>query len=970
MFVALVAHIVLAAILPALGARLGRATYLIAALAPAATFGWLASRVPAVLDGAGAAHAEGATAAAAASAARNGFSEVVPWAGTVDLELALRLSPLALLMALLVTGVGAMVMLYSFTYHSHEDGPASRRGGPSAALLAFAGAMLGLVLSDDLLTLYVFWELTTVLSFLLIGQRGAGAADRRSAVQALLMTSTGGLPMLLGFVLLGQAADTYRISAILAAPPEGPAVAVALGLVLVGALAKSAQIPFHSWLPSAMVAPTPVSAYLHAAAMVKAGVFLVATITPAFAEVAGWRVPAVLLGTATMLLGGIRALVQTDLKRLLAFGTISQLGFLTALVGFGSRTAAIAGATLILAHALFKSALFMVVGIIDHQAGTRDVRELSGLWRALPGTCAVAVLAAASMIGLPPFLGFLGKEAAFEALLDGGAADLVLLAVLVVGAVLTTAYTLRFLWGGFGTRRGASPRAVTRPAAGFVAPAAVPAIAGLALGIAYPAVDRLVAAYADGFPVHGEAYHLALWHGVGWPLALTGIALAGGALVFAGGLRPWPPVPRLPRALDAQRAYERGVWALDRLAVIVTGRLQAGSLPVYLGVILVTVLAVPGGALVTASSWPEHLPWWDYRIQLPLAAGVILASLAVVRASGRLTATLLLGAVGYGIGALYVVEGAPDLALAQFLVETLSLVAFVFVLRRMPARFSTADRSAPLRLARIAAALSVGAFVAGLAIATSGSRAASVEVSREYIARSPEETGATNVVNAIVVDFRAFDTLGEIAVLAVAALGVASLLLLARPPAGSAADPPGDSGPGAGPGPMPPRSVLLEVTTRAVFPVVLVFSAYLLFAGHTRTGGGFSGGLVAGLAFVLRYVAGRRRKVGAAVPVVPTAVIGTGLVVAATAGLAPALAGDPVLDSYVFKGDLPILGHVELVTSVFFDIGVYLLIIGVVLELLRTLGTAVDKEADAERAARTSPPQVAGSGRAASGEVA
>ncbi|KPM55211.1 NADH dehydrogenase [Frankia sp. R43] len=992
MFVALGAHLLLAVTLPALAGRLGRGCYLLAATVPAAAFGWLVARIPAVLDSV----PTGGAGAGAGAAGSAGLTEVIPWAGAVGLELALRLTPLALLMALLVTGVGALVMIYSFSYHDADGahgtngtketsgahgapaGPPARPrglGGMSAALLGFAGAMLGLVLADDLFTLYVFWELTTVLSFLLIGQDGIGAANRRSALQALLTTTLGGLPMLLGFVLLGMTAGTTRISAIVAAPPSGPVVTVALVLVLVGAVTKSAQLPFHSWLPAAMVAPTPVSAYLHAAAMVKAGVFLIAALMPAFADVPGWRVPAVVIGATTMLLGGARALRQTDLKLLLAFGTVSQLGFLTALVGFGSRTAALAGATVLLAHGLFKSALFMVVGVIDHQAGTRDIRELCGLGRAVPGVCAVAVFAAASMVGLPPFLGFLGKEAAFEAFAHGGPGDQVLLGVLVAGAVLTTAYTLRFLWGAFASPSGRQPRAMARPTVLFVLPAAMPALAGLGLGLNYQAVDRLVGSYADGYPSSGDRYHLALWHGLGLPVWLTVVAIGGGALLFAAGLPGASPagrsgrsarsplvpsgawvarVRRVRRVLDGQRGYEQAVRALDWSAVAVTGRLQAGSLPVYLAVILVMLLAEPGSALITASSWPHELPLWDYRIQLPLAACVVLASLAVVRADGRLTATLLLGTAGYGIGALYVVDGAPDLALAQFLVETLSLIAFVFVLRRMPVRFSTADRSAPLWLGRVAIAGAVGVFVAGFAIVTSGSRATPEVVSTQFIARSPAETGATNVVNAIIVDFRAFDTLGEISVLAVATLGVASLLLFARtPPPREATAPRGTTGGGAAPG--PGRSVLLEVTTRAVFPVLLVFSLYLLFAGHTRTGGGFSGGLVAGLAFVLRYVSGRRHRVGAAVPVVPTTVMGAGLVVAGVAALAPTLVGDPVLESYVFHGELPVLGDVELVTSVFFDCGVYLLIVGVVLELLRTLGTAVDKEADAGLRAADDP---------------
>ncbi|MBX6390735.1 MAG: Na+/H+ antiporter subunit A [Frankia sp.] len=982
---AVVAHFVVAALLPALARRLGARVYLVAALVPAAVFGWLLTRTGPVGDG-----------------ARPRSS--VDWAPDLHLAASFRLSPLALLMALLVSGIGALVLAYARWYHAADENGSGRS---ASALLAFAGAMLGLVLADDVLTLYVFWELTTVFSFLLIGGNGLAALARRSAAQALLITTCGGLTMLAGLILLGEAAGTYRISGILADPPAATSQVVVAGvLILVGAASKSALLPFSSWLPAAMVAPTPVSAYLHAAAMVKAGVFLVATLTPAFATVPGWRAPAVVLGATTMIVAGLRALAMTDLKQLLAYGTVSQLGFLTALVGFGTRTAALAGAAMILAHALFKAALFMVVGIVDRRAGTRDLRALSGIGTRAPLLLAAAVAAAASMAGLPPFLGFVAKEAAFEAFWGGPATQLALLAVLVVGAALTAGYSIRFVWGAFADKPDASPTTLAPASPLFTAPAVLLAAAGLGLGIAAPAVDTFVAAYADVFgPDRLGHYHLALWHGPAAALLLSAIALAGGVAVFLGekSVEEGRGVPqvgqRLPWFLDSQRGYEQVVRGVDRLAVAVAARTQVGSLPIYLGVIMLVLLAGPGLALLFGTSWTgTDIPVWDYAIQLPLAAIVLISAFTVIRTHSRLTAALLLGAVGYGIGALFIIDGAPDLALAQFLVESLSLIAFVFVLRRMPVRFTTAGRSAVLRWPRILIASAVGLLIAAFAVATAARPSGLGEASSQFIARSPAQTGATNVVNAIIIDFRALDTLGEISVLAVAALGVASMSLVLtsgrgggrgpdgrvvppEPPVepgdllatGTAADPAviarakaeaqGGGQPAAGDpeDELARRSVLLEVTTRAVFPVVLVFSVYLLLAGHTRTGGGFSGGLVAGLAFVLRYVAGRRRRVGAAVPLVPTTVIGIGLTVAATAGLVPVAFGGAVLQSYVFDWHLPLLGHVELATSLFFDIGVYLLVIGVVLELLRTLGTGVDKEAGVEPSPPP-PPVPAGAG--------
>ncbi|MFF3716279.1 Na+/H+ antiporter subunit A [Streptomyces prasinus] len=933
MLVLLAAHAVAAVSMPWWEKRLGRAMWAVAALVPLAVVVWAATRAPRVLDG-------------------GAYEESLYWAPSLGLTVDLRLDALSLLMVWVVAGVGALVLLYC-RYYVERDA-----GSLAALLLAFAGAMTGLVLADNLFVLYVFWELTTVASFLLIAGRGARVEERRAARQALLVTAAGGLAMLLGFIVLGQEAGTYRVSEILADPPRGGAVPAAVVLVLVGAFTKSAQMPVHGWLPAAMVAPTPVSAFLHAAAMVKAGVYLVARLAPALAEVAPWRPMVLCVGLATMVLAAWRALRETDLKMLLAYGTVSELGLLTALLGAGTRTAALAGLVMLLAHAAFKSALFLSVGIVDHQTGTRDIRELSGLGRRLPVLFWVTALAVASMAGLPPLIGFLGKEAALETFLHGTgiAGHYQLTAVLVCGSALTVAFAARFLHGAFGGRPSReAARAVPSPAPGFVAPVAVLSAAGLVLGVAYPATAALTTVYADAYPPGaGKPYTLSLWHGFTPVLGLSALSLAAGVLIHAFLRRGTGPA-RLPRLPDVQRAYDRVVEGVDRLAVTLTRHTQVGSLPVYLTVLLVTVIAVPGAAFAAAAPSLGSPPLWRYPLEPVLAVVALAAATAVVAARHRLTAILLAGAVGYATAGLFLVRGAPDLALTQFLVETMTLVVVVLVLRRMPARFDTGRRSVPGRVLRGAAAVGVGAVVTCFALAAASARTAPV-ISTEYLRRA-EETGALNVVDAIIVDFRALDTLGEISVVLVAAVGVGSLVRFrdrgavravdeeppARFPTTHWDEPRQTWLPGAGERPGGERSVLLEVAIRLLFPSILVLSLFLLFSGHYRPGGGFSGGLVAGLAFVLRYLVGGQADLGAAVRLRPVAIAGTGLVTAAVVALVPLAVGGTPLDSDLVSWHLPLVGEVKWATSLFLDVGVYLLVVGVVLKLLSAVGVTLGR---------------------------
>ncbi|MDQ0793384.1 Na+/H+ antiporter subunit A [Streptomyces sp. B1I3] len=956
MIALIVCHFALAACAGPLVRRLGRYAFVVLALPPAAATVWAATRWTETASG-------------------GAVTWSWEWLGTYDVSLALRLDALAELMVLLAAGVGMLVLLYCVSYFT-DDSP---QLAPFAGnLLAFAGAMLALVLADDLISLYVFWELTTVFSYLLIGHGSERKQNRRSALQALTVTTLGGLAMLVGFLILGQAAGTYRISAIVADPPEPTAaVSVAVALVLCGALSKSAIWPFSLWLPNAMAAPTPVSAYLHAAAMVKAGVYLVARLAPGFADVPLWRPTVLVLGGATMLLGGWRALRLNDLKLVLAYGTVSQLGFLVVLVGAGNRDAALAGAVMILSHALFKAALFLVIGIVDHATGTRDLRKLSGVGPALPYVCTVAVLAAASMAALPPFLGFSAKEAAFHALLYGGTLDRWLLAVTVAGSLLTVAYTARFVWGAFARKAGVTDTPVHRVGAAFLAPPAVLAVAGLVLGPGVGWTNRLLSAYADAFPTPAHPYHLALWHGFGTVLLLSALTWAGGAVLFAGRAT----VTRISRRIawpTADSVFGHLLLGLERVALQVTGFVQRGSLSGYLAITLLVTLAGQLAVLVTDRPWEGAVAprVWDVPLQGAVAVLTCAAALSCLTVSRRMKAVVLAGLTGYGTALLFVIQGAPDLALTQFCVETVSMIVFVLVLRRMPVRFEesigTWRRALRIPVALGAAAtVGVAVWVAGAARIADPAGAAMVEEVSHH--------GLKDVVATILVDLRAWDTMGESAVLAAAAIGVTSLMYLHRRSETSMNReeltgetawalsgrrlnglPHGDdtaperSWLAAGSTLAPEhRSVVFEVVARLLFHPILVLSLYLLFCAENMPGGGFVAGLVAGLGLITRYLAGGRFELAEAAPLQPGLFTGLGLFVSTGVALA-GLAEGTVLHAWTHHGHLPVFGDYHLSTSVLFDFGVYLLVLGVVLDIVRALGAKVDRQI--ERAAGALTP--------------
>lgn len=742
-----------------LAPRLGTRVFHVAALPAVATLAWTAWAFG-HLDGDG-----------------TEVTQSITWVEQLGLTIDLRFDGFSGLMLCLIAGIGTLVFVYARSYF--HEGP--KLGRTAAILLTFAGAMVGLVLADNLFALFLFWELTSITSFLLIGTDDERAGPRAAANQALLITGGGGLAMLGGFVLIGQAAGTFTMSEILAAPPSGTAVTVGLLLVLLGALTKSAQAPFHSWLPGAMAAPTPISAYLHSATMVKAGVYLVARFSPAFATVGWWRWTVVTLGLVTMLLGGYRSLRQHDLKLLLAFGTVSQLGLMMVLFGIGTTEATFAGCLVLLAHGMYKASLFMTVGIIDHETGTRDLRRLTGLGRRWPLVLASAAVVAASMAGVPPTLGFIAKEealASFDGATPGGWAILV---GVVVGSVLTVAYSARFLWGAFGPADATTRRPVGNeahlPKLRFTLPAQLLAVLTLVCGVVPVLVSGII---DDAFEaLWGEApeEHVALWHGFTLALGLSVLVLAAGAALWYVRDRVEQLQDRVPDLPSSQRGYDRTVKDLLATADTVTGITQSGSLPVYLSVILATMVILPTGALLGGAEIPS-LTFADSPLQVVVGAVMIVCAVAAAIARRRFSAVLLVGAIGYGMAALFVIQGAPDLAITQLLIETLGVVIFVLVIRYLPDEF---PRS-PFRGAqafRVGLAVAVGIFVFGFTMLAIGARNVP-PIASEYVERSVPEGGGKNVVNVIVVDFRGFDTMGEITVLAVAALGVASIVRAGR----------------------------------------------------------------------------------------------------------------------------------------------------------------------------------------------
>jgi multicomponent Na+:H+ antiporter subunit A len=836
----------------------------------------------------------------------------LPWAPSLGLSLSFNLDGLGLLFGILITGIGALVVLYASRY---LDGHAQANRF-YATLFAFMGAMLGVVLSDNILTLFVFWELTGFTSFLLIGFEHERAAARSAALQALIVTGAGGLALLAAGVLLVGVTGTASLSAMTAdraaivASPQYTAIAA---LILLAAFTKSAQFPFHFWLPNAMEAPTPVSAYLHSATMVKAGVYLIARMTPVVGSTAVWTTAVTLAGAATMMLGAYRSVQETDLKRILAYSTLSALGVLTMLLGVGTPEAIIAALVYLVAHAAYKGALFLVAGAIDHEAGTRDIGALAGLRRTMPITALAGGAAAISMAGVPLTLGFVGKDGAYEALLHTSGWSPWLLALLVPASILL---------GLAGLIAGVLPFGGTsrleeahEPPWALWMPPIVLATIGLIAGIAPSILDEPLAAAATATTALPVDVSLSTWHGLTPALLLSVMTLAavGSAYVLREVLRRRTWTPRFA----TEDVYTGALSALDAVSHTIAPALHSASLRTYVMVIVATATVVGGAALAMDPGLGSAVSRTSITAPDVLVVAVIVGgAVAATFARSTMAAVLALGTVGYGVATMFLTFGAPDLAMTQFSVETLTVLIYALVFRH----FRTLGPLSPSRVRARDGLIAIGSgiFIGGLLLSVATTETA--PRLREYFAEFGPTLGhGRNIVNVILVDFRAFDTLGEITVLATAAVGVRGMLRFSA------------DGQAGHESVAPVTSPIFRTAARLLMPLLLAFSVFLLLRGHNQPGGGFVGGLVAAAAFALYAIAFGTRPARQALIVRPLTLLGAGLLIALLSGVPAVLRGQPFLTAMWAAGPLP-LG-----TPAVFDVGVFLVVAGVVLMMIFNL---------------------------------
>ncbi|MCR5879645.1 monovalent cation/H+ antiporter subunit A [Phenylobacterium sp. J367] len=893
----------------------------------------------------------------------------IAWLPSLGVQVVLRLDGLSWLFSALVLGIGALVVLYARYYMSPKD-PVPRF---FSFLLAFMGSMQGLVLSGNLIQLVVFWELTSLFSFLLIGYWNQNRLARDGARMALTVTAAGGLALLVGVVVLGQIVGSYDLDTVLdardivLADPRHP---LALALILVGAMTKSAQFPFHFWLPRAMAAPTPVSAYLHSATLVKAGIFLLIRFWPVFGETQMWLTLVGGAGLLTLLIGAWTAIFQHDLKGLLAYSTISHLGLIVLLLGLGSELGAIAAIFHVVNHATFKASLFMAAGIIDHEAGTRDMRKLSGLYRYMPMSATLAMVAAAAMAGVPLLNGFLSKEMFLAEAVAGAERHPLALALPVLAttaSAFSVLYSLRFIHATF---FGPAPTGLDRtphePPVWMRRPVEILVLLCLLVGI-FPAVTlgpflRSAAVAVVGFDL--PEYSLAIWHGFNLPLLLSFSALAAGIVLYAvfrrriegGG----PGGPLAVRWLNGGYLFEKAMTGLFRTAEAAVGTFGAQGVQRQLRIIVlatmafgvlaaigaggakfatVTLAAPSGGDLAFALLW--------------LVGGACAVGAAWQAKYHRLAAVVLMGGAGLVSCLSFLWLSAPDLAMTQLLVEIVTTVLLLLGLRWLPKRLPSIPSPEPLqRISRrrrridLVIAAAAGACLSAAAYAVMISAAARDGASSYFVEQAYAEAGGRNLVNVILVDFRAFDTFGEIAVLGIVGLTVFVLLRRFRPYGDTLPEPHQKRIQAAADRRRADRSegdtlretmLVPQVVMRWMFPFVILFAVHLFLRGHDLPGGGFAAGVALSIAFVLQYMASGARWVERRLEIRPAAWIGVGLLIATLAGGASWLFGRPFLTSAFRYADLPVLGKTPLASALAFDLGVLILVLGATVMILLAL---------------------------------
>ncbi|MPQ86284.1 monovalent cation/H+ antiporter subunit A [Pseudomonas sp. MAFF 730085] len=889
------------------------------------------------------------------------------WLPSLGLNFVLRMDGFAWLFSMLVLGIGTLVALYARYYMSPDD-PVPRF---FAFFLAFMGAMLGLVISGNLIQIVFFWELTSLFSFLLIGYWHHRADARRGAYMALMVTGAGGLCLLAGVMLLGHIVGSYDLDQVLAAGEQIRAHSlypVMLALVLIGALSKSAQFPFHFWLPHAMAAPTPVSAYLHSATMVKAGVFLLARLWPSLSGSEEWFWIVGGAGAITLLLGAYCAMFQNDLKGLLAYSTISHLGLITLLLGLNSPLAAVAAVFHILNHATFKASLFMAAGIIDHESGTRDIRKLSGLVKLIPFTATLAMVASASMAGVPLLNGFLSKEMFFaETVFISATAwlEIALPVIATVAGTFSVAYALRFTVDVFfGPPATNLPHTPHEPPRWMRAPVELLVFTCLLVGI-FPAqvVGSILAAAA--LPVVGGVlpeYSLAIWHGWNAPMIMSLVAMSGGVVLYLmlrkqlkRGRFKYPPIISY---LNGKRMFERSLVVMMRGVRKIEKRISTKRLQTQL--FLLVLAAVIAGLIPMLNS---GISWGD-RPKIPGSiVFVTLWLLAIACALGaawqakyhRLAALTMVSVCGLMTCITFVWFSAPDLALTQLVVEVVTTVLILLGLRWLPRRIeevsplpSSLRKARTRRLRDLLLSTVVGGGMALLSYAML-TRQTPNHISSFYLSRALPEGGGSNVVNVMLVDFRGFDTLGEITVLGAVALTVYALLRRFRPSRESMQLPAQQRqlAPDVSTDLINPRQasdtalgfmMVPAVLVRLLLPIALVVSFYLFMRGHNQPGGGFVAGLVMSVAFILQYMVAGTQWVEAQMSLRPMRWMGFGLFSATLTGLGALFAGYPFLTTHTWHFSLPVLGDIHIASALFFDVGVYAMVVGSTLLMLTALG--------------------------------
>ncbi|WP_418608642.1 monovalent cation/H+ antiporter subunit A [Pseudoalteromonas sp. US3C1013] len=856
------------------------------------------------------------------------------WIPALGLDISLRLDGLSLLFLFMILGIGLLVILYARYYLSQNDSLPKL----FSYLMLFMTAMLGIVMSNNVIQLWVFWELTSISSFLLISYWWHKSEARKGARMALAVTGAGGLALLGGLMLLGDIVGSYDLDTILASKAiiqSHDLYELALVLVLLGAFTKSAQFPFHFWLPHAMAAPTPVSAYLHSATMVKAGIFLLARFYPALAGTDTWFLLVGLTGLTTLLFGAYIALFKHDLKGLLAYSTISHLGLITLLLGLDTQLATVAAIFHIINHATFKASLFMATGIIDHETGTRDMRKLNGMWRYLPYTATLAMVAAAAMAGVPLLNGFLSKEMFFAETLHqqvlGSMSWLIPVLATVAGA-LSVAYSSRFIHDVFFNGEPIDlPRTPHEAPRYMRVPIEILVVLCILVGI-FPhfVVDGILS--AASLAVLGQAmpeYKLTIWHGFNLPLLMSGMAVIGGLFIYVNRKYLFQFQASLP-PFNAKKIFERF------LAVVVNwcqNKIQStenGSLQRYVFIMLGVVLLASGWPLFEMKQLAGSVPNTPVDIQNAIGAGLLIigAIATVIWHRIRMVSLLMLSIVGLMVSVAFTRFSAPDLALTQLTVEVATIILLMLALFFLPQ--STPRESSSLRILRdVVISSTVGIIIASICYALLTRPLDSI--SEFFIANAKTGGGGTNVVNVILVDFRGFDTLGEITVLGIAALGI--FKLLSRIPLYMPAS---DSE--GRPWSKDRHPILLACISQSLLPLALLVSAYIFLRGHNLPGGGFIAGLVTSIAFILQYMAHGTAWINERFDVNYRKIIASGIAIAMFTGVGSWFFDKPFLTTWFDYFDIPFVGKTELASAIVFDLGVYLTVVGATLMILASLG--------------------------------